>query len=1135
MTPNGEGRPAKGASPSSASGSRLGPGELLAERYRIVRFVAKGGMGEVFEVEDLLLGTHLALKTVLPDLEAEPDTIERFKREILLARRISHPSVCRIHDLGSHRAAAGADPSEDLLFLTMEFLEGGTLAQRLREGRMTPGEALPIVEQMAAGLAAAHDAGVIHRDFKPGNVMLVPSQGRPLRAVVTDFGLARTASGAGSLHTISGTGHILGTPAYMAPEQVLGKPLTPAVDVYALGLVVYEMVTGVRPFVGGSPFSVAARRLSEAPESPRLHREDLPPSWEAAILRCLEVEPGARFERVQDLVAALKGEAGPPRDRTVALTGSGSLSRERAARASGAARGFGFPRGRLALLSAAAVALLAVSAGGLWLARGRASAPKQTTPVAVRVRRAVAVLPIVNGQGKAGTAWQGAAFGELLGAELGASGELRVVPAGRVLDAQRDLKLEPLRSLPSDLGEKLRGRLGADLFVLGSYEAAGGEGGGLLRLELRLHQAGSDEPLATGSATGSGAQMVDLVTRAGASLLQKAGIKELTPSAALRVSAALPAGEEAARAYVEGLSRLAAFDRTGARALLVKAAELDPRDPRIQLALATVLQELGETLKAAETATKATALAVSLPEPDRLAVEARAWEVAKDHDKAAAAWTELLARSPDDLEAGLSLASSQLSAGKANGALVTLERLQALPAPLGDDPRLDLLAARARQQTNDAALQETLASRAAEAARRRGDRLVEAQSLLGRSIALLRLGRTPEAVRPAEEARALFDAAGDRSGGARCLEQLAAGLVVQGDLEGARRLYERAFEVHRQVGAHSDAARVLSNLAQALLDQGKAAESEKRNLEALETFRRNGAMLETASALNTLGASAFARGDLPLARKRYEEALSLWSGLGQKGFTAMALTNIGEVLRLGGDLKGARGMHEEALATNRSLGDKAGAAFDLRMLAEVFLLQDDLTVARQRTGESAALCAELKDRLGEADGQYLLSRIALAEGNADAALAAAQAAGQVYRAEGAHDRAALARAAESEAHLAQGKRSEADEDAREALRLAAEREDLRGLLVAAIARVRSVAKGEPKESKGARDALASMAETARNGGMTTLWLEARLALAESLLASGDAGGRREAGAVLTAAREKGLGLLIRRARVLAGS
>jgi serine/threonine protein kinase len=272
----------------------------------VIRFIAAGGMGEVYEAEDLVLGARVALKTIRAAVAADGNAMERFRRETLIARRVTHPNVCRTFDLGCH--ASGGE-CLGATFLTMELLSGETLRARLRtRGAFRAEEAMPIVEQMAAGLTAAHRAGVIHRDFKSANVMLVPtaSPDEP-RVVVTDFGVARVTGG--SFDSRSDARQVVGTPAYVAPEQVEDRDVTAAADIYAFGVVLYEMMTGRLPFTGDSPAATLLKRLRERPTPPRQYANSLPAEWEAAILRCLEREPGDRFATAEDAVKALRPEA----------------------------------------------------------------------------------------------------------------------------------------------------------------------------------------------------------------------------------------------------------------------------------------------------------------------------------------------------------------------------------------------------------------------------------------------------------------------------------------------------------------------------------------------------------------------------------------------------------------------------------------------------------------------------------------------------------------------------------------------------------------------------------------------------------------------------------------------------------
>lgn len=283
---------------------RLQQGTVVAGRYRVVDFVGRGGMGEVYEVEDSLLHERVGLKILAASLAMDPRANRRLKREVLLARRVTHPNVCRLFDLGQ---------DGDLLFLTMELLRGEALGRRLRAtGRLPITRERTVAAQMCQALEAAHKVKVIHRDFKSDNVLLVPDDGAAEsmdhRVVVTDFGLARAATASISTGESSTTlrGAFVGTPTHAAPEQLLGQPITRAVDIYALGVVLYEMVTGgLLPFPVSSPAEGIHLRLRKAAPAPRLVAPALDPHWDAAILRCLERDPEARFPSVGALADAL--------------------------------------------------------------------------------------------------------------------------------------------------------------------------------------------------------------------------------------------------------------------------------------------------------------------------------------------------------------------------------------------------------------------------------------------------------------------------------------------------------------------------------------------------------------------------------------------------------------------------------------------------------------------------------------------------------------------------------------------------------------------------------------------------------------------------------------------------------------
>ncbi len=270
-----------GSPPARAPAWALEPGRILIDRFVIVRFIAKGGMGEVYEAEDRFLqGVHVALKTILPHIADDPALKNRFEREVLLAREVAHPNLCPIYEIFHSE-----QPPHGFLFLTMKLLPGETLAERLRGPNPIPvKEGLAILRQMAAGLVAIHDAGIVHRDIKPNNIML-DGTGADVRLWITDFGLARALEGD---TTLSGGGAVAGTPSYIAPELLQGHPHSQGSDLYAFGIVMHEVFTGQRP--------IAAPDSSSVIVSPRMNSPKLPSFCSHLIRECLDLDPKRRCQ-----------------------------------------------------------------------------------------------------------------------------------------------------------------------------------------------------------------------------------------------------------------------------------------------------------------------------------------------------------------------------------------------------------------------------------------------------------------------------------------------------------------------------------------------------------------------------------------------------------------------------------------------------------------------------------------------------------------------------------------------------------------------------------------------------------------------------------------------------------------------
>ena len=271
-------------------------GKILDERYQVDRRMGEGGMSYVYRGRDVETGQVVALKILLPRLSRDPSAVQRLRREAAIAERLNHPNVCPILRLG--------ETPDRMLYLVMPYLEGEPLSDReAAHGPFSLAEGIPLLVQVCQGLQHAHDLGIVHRDLKPENIMLVPDSGQPgdTKAVVMDFGLAKQRRAGPELAKLTATGIVLGTPEFMSPEQIRGKPLDGRSDVYALGVLAFELFTGQLPFSGKSAQDTMIARLRGGPRRLRQIREDLPSKLEAVIERCLVVDAGGRYQSMAEL------------------------------------------------------------------------------------------------------------------------------------------------------------------------------------------------------------------------------------------------------------------------------------------------------------------------------------------------------------------------------------------------------------------------------------------------------------------------------------------------------------------------------------------------------------------------------------------------------------------------------------------------------------------------------------------------------------------------------------------------------------------------------------------------------------------------------------------------------------------
>ncbi len=274
-------------------------GDIVGGKYRVERKLGSGGMGAVFEVTHRVTNKRFAIKWLLPEVAAEEDALKRFMREAQVAGRFEHPNVVEVYDIGQDGAS---------FFMVMELLEGESLADRLaRLRRLTPQQACELLVPCMEGVSAAHAAGIVHRDLKPANLFVVAGRGREREhAKVLDFGISKLSSAPGIPDaTLTRAGAVMGTPHYMAPEQMRAQPVDARADIYAFGVLLYESLTGKRPFDAQTYADLVLQVLGEAPKPLRQHAPELPEALSDVVLRAMAREPSARFETLHDLVDAL--------------------------------------------------------------------------------------------------------------------------------------------------------------------------------------------------------------------------------------------------------------------------------------------------------------------------------------------------------------------------------------------------------------------------------------------------------------------------------------------------------------------------------------------------------------------------------------------------------------------------------------------------------------------------------------------------------------------------------------------------------------------------------------------------------------------------------------------------------------
>lgn len=919
--------------PSAASAgapkpSRFAPGDLLVDRFRILRFIAKGGMGEVYEAEDLeLQNERVAIKTILPAIADNPQMLAQFKREIQLARKVTHPNVCRIFDLVYHQS-----PSGSIAFLTMELLEGEPLSKLIeRTGGLPLEKALPLATQMADGLHAAHRAGVVHQDFKPSNVMMAPGN----RLVITDFGLAHNVRDSGQE-----AGKSAGTPAYMAPEQIETKTVSPATDVYALGAVLYELLTGHWPYNGRTPEELQRKKLNEAPVLPTKYVPDLSPDVERALLRCLARSPEDRFQNTLDVVKALT-----PRRKL---------------------------RGIL-LFVCTVLALLAAAGIYRW---------RQI--VASRVPT-VAVLGFKNNSGAASYDWLATELSESLTSELGRSQQFHTVASDDVIRLRTEFSVPPGGNFEVADLPQISGALGANYLLSGGYTVAPDPAGDTININVKLQTPGNDGDFDFHQ-SGKETDYRKVVANITAEVRKKLGATDPLPLDSADPQNIYSPDSDARKLYFEGLDKLRAFDGPAAVKLFQQAAERDKSNVAIHSALADSYAQLRLDPQATREAEIAATLAEqnpALPLEYVVLTKARAAEMNKNWDGAASDYGVLFQKF-NRLNYGLQLALVQTEGSHTSQALQTLNRLSALPAPLGNDPRIQMAFAKTYGAMTQPAEQVRAAQAALDAAKHRNSRMMQAHAQLQLCWAYRNQGDMDRAAIACNEAQNLFTALGDNVSAAVALNDLATLRVDAGRYPEALQLFDRVIAINKAAGAIKDYAGANVNAARTAVYMGKPEDAQDYLNNALAAAHDVNDKYDECRARIILAEVLFDLGKLDVAEAQARTALALGKELMDEPMQAAALDKLARA-QAETNTTQALTTYDQILSLTKNK-DARAVATALNDAGEVLFRRGELDAAERYYQQSLKLFRDdLKDRNATARNWLSLARLDLERKNLAAA------------------------------------------------------------------------------------------------------------------------------------------------------
>jgi serine/threonine protein kinase/Tfp pilus assembly protein PilF len=593
-------------------------GSTFAGRYQVIEELGKGGMGKVYKVLDTKIEEKVALKLLNLEFAPGDKTLDRFRNELKLARKISHRHVCRMYDLSE---------AEGMPYITMEYVSGEDLKSLIRRiGQFTVGKAVFIARQVCEGLAEAHRLGVVHRDLKPQNIM-IDSDGN---VRIMDFGIARSLRTKG----ITDTGEIFGTPEYMAPESLEGKDVDGRTDIYALGIILYEMLTGRVPFDGETPLTVAMKQKTEIPKDPRNVNAQIPENLSHVILKCLNKEKGKRYKDTEELTAELtKIEGGMPRTEKIIPEKRPVTSREITVKFS------------LRKLFVPALIFIAVIVIGVltwqFLSQRRTVAFTADKP-------SLAVMHFENNTGEENLDHWRKALSDLLIADLSQSKYIAVLSGEVLYNILEEKSLLDVKSYSSKALDDVSGRAGVQYILVGKMMMAGDT----IRIDTTLQEAKTGKIVGSERVEGQGEDsffaMVDELTRK-----IKADFKlteeQIASDIDREAESITTSSPEAYKYYREGVKFFLTGDYPNSIAMMEMAVGIDPEFAMAYRTMASSYENLGYGAEASSRLKSAFELRDRVSDRERYYIQGTFYGKQEEtYTQAIEAYDELLELYPED-------------------------------------------------------------------------------------------------------------------------------------------------------------------------------------------------------------------------------------------------------------------------------------------------------------------------------------------------------------------------------------------------------------------------------------------------------------------------------------------------------